>query len=95
MKKIFYGVYASNGLGIYTNYAKYVNDRRFMRGERIKGFSGRDDAVGFAIDGFDSLRGMEKRVHILSNVDDLRLNFFYFHRKESNNRCEGGKYCEN
>ena len=85
MKRKWYGVFALNGLGVYTDYAKFVNDSYYMRGERIKAFREREDAEDFAISGFDDLCGVECRARILLNLEHLYPNYFYFRRKSNEN----------
>ena len=94
MKRKWYGVYAFNGFGIYTNYQKLINDRTYMRGEHIKKFAEQEEAESFATDGFvelNGLNGMDSLLSMVSNIDCLRLNYFYF----SNNKGEANNAAYN
>lgn len=81
MKNKYYGVYASNGLGIYTNYGKFLNDQKYMRSERIKSFKDREGAEDFAVEGFEGINGINCELKGLQNMSEMRLNYFYFQKK--------------
>lgn len=81
MKKKFYGVFASNGMGVYTNYKKLLNDQKFMRSEHLKSFKAMEDAVGFAVEGFEGINGIGCELGGLQDIDEIKLNFFYYRKK--------------
>lgn len=82
MNKKYYGVFASNGLGVYTNYEKFLNDRKFMRSEHMKSFGDREDAKDFALEGFGGINGTGCELKGFQDVDGMRLNYFYFRKKK-------------
>lgn len=77
----FYGAYAWNDVGIYTNYGKLLWDRRFMRGERIKSFEELEEAEAFAVDGFEELHGLGSFSQAFSKEEELQPNYFYFYKR--------------
>ncbi|HBI62924.1 MAG TPA: hypothetical protein DDY31_17255 [Lachnospiraceae bacterium] len=78
MKRIWYGVYANNGLGVYTDGRKLNHDYRYIRGKHVRGFSGQDEAEEYVIDGFASLHGVEVLMTTVPDLGQIRLNYFYF-----------------
>lgn len=78
----YYGAYAFNGLGVYTNYSKLRRDQEYMRGEHIKGFNTKEEAVRFAEEGFSNLQGTDSLMDTVSDDDDLRINWFFFFKKK-------------
>ena len=93
-KKEWYGVYAANGLGIYNSYNKYIGDSIYIRGGHIEGFSDREEAESFAIDGCVSLLGIENCLKIIPESGNLKTNFFYFYKREGEKnagRCDNAR----
>lgn len=81
MKKKFYGVYAENGWGVYSDYGKLVKDRTYMRSEHIRSFDDKEDAEDFALDSFILLHGTASVLEAIPDMDMMKLNYFYFYRK--------------
>lgn len=52
MKK-FYAVIASNGVGIYNDYGKYLCSSRYLRGNNSKGFGQYNDAYDYILNNGD------------------------------------------
>ncbi len=77
----YYGAYAFNGLGVYTNHLKLRRDQEYMRGEHIQGFSTKEEAVRFAEEGFANLQGTDFLMDTIPDDDDLRTNWFFFNKK--------------
>ena len=48
----FYGIYGSNGCGVYTDYEKALKGLSFLNRRNQKCFSNRSDAENFAILGW-------------------------------------------
>lgn len=78
MKRTWYGVYANNGLGIYTDGRKLNHDYRYIRGKHVRGFSGQGEAEEYVIDGFTSLHGVWVLMTTVPDLDQIRPNYFYF-----------------
>lgn len=51
MNNLFYGVYGTNGAGIFTKWARVVDSRPYIKGIRVKKFDNPFDAIDFIIDG--------------------------------------------
>lgn len=51
MDNIFYGVYGTNGAGLYTNWARVVESRPYIHGFHVKKFDNPFDAIEFIIEG--------------------------------------------
>ena len=77
MKK-WYGLFAENGLGVYSNYNKLMHNSKYTRGERVKKFDTQEEAEEYAIDGFISLHGIDALMMTVPDLDALWLNFFYY-----------------
>ncbi len=77
----YFGAYAFNGLGVYTNRSKLRRDQEYMRGEHIQGFNTKEEAVRFAEKGFSNLQGTDSLMDTIPDNDDLRTNWFFFYKK--------------
>lgn len=51
MKNSFYGVYGTNGAGLYTHWAKVMDTKPYVHKFRVKKFDNPFDAIKFIIDG--------------------------------------------
>ena len=86
----WYGVFAANGFGVYSNYGKILADRKFMRSMRLKSFDTRQEAEEFASDGILSLNGADCISDMLSET--FNVNYFYFLKSDKKNNMEETSY---
>lgn len=79
MKKIkWYGVYAENGLGVYSNYARLKRNSMYTQGEHVKSFTTREEAEEYAMDGFLQLHDENILLTTIPDIDELGANYFYY-----------------
>lgn len=80
MTKIYYGVYAWNGVGVYTNYERLEADTQiYIKEAHIERFSSFTDALNYALDGFKNFRRESAQIPY---EDEIKLNYFYYYRKK-------------
>lgn len=77
-RKKWYGVYAENGLGIYSNYARLKRNSQYTLGEHVKSFATREEAEEYAMDGFLQLHDENILLTTIPDTNELGANYFYY-----------------
>ena len=72
----FYGVYGKNGGGVYTNWQRVLDTRRYIDGVKNKAFKSRVEAVSFVIEGLEKDYGVINS-DLLSTAVFEKYNWFY------------------
>ncbi|MCD8378980.1 MAG: hypothetical protein LUC95_01345 [Lachnospiraceae bacterium] len=78
----YYGVYAYNGLGVFSSYAKLMDMRPNLVHEKIRGFCDMEDAEFYAAAGFEGIYGIGKSLELLPGADTFCENHFYYYYPE-------------
>lgn len=68
----FYGVYGTNGGGIYVYWPKLQESQRYIQGFKVKRFQTRDMAVQFVVDGL-------VRDYCVCNENEIQVDLLYGH----------------
>ncbi|MGL5258384.1 MAG: viroplasmin family protein [Proteocatella sp.] len=71
-----YGVYGKNGGGVYTNWQKVLESRRYIDGIKNKAFKSRIEAIAFIIKGLEQDYGVVGEGELSREVFEKR-NWFY------------------
>ena len=71
-----YGVYGKNGGGVYTNWQKVLESRRYIDGIKNKAFKSRIEAIAFIITGLEQDYGVVGEGELSREVFEKR-NWFY------------------
>lgn len=72
----WYGVFAVNGFGIYSDYGKLLVDKKYIRSARLKSFESRRETEEFVEEGIISLKGYDYIKDVLPET--YKTNHFYF-----------------
>ena len=80
MKKKFYAVYGSNGLGIYTDYDKVLMAKKYLgKGFKVKGYADRKEACVDCINGYNNL---QEDMDVWYTEGSLDKNDFTIYKKQ-------------
>ena len=71
-----YGVYGKNGGGVYTNWQKVLESRRYIDGIKNKAFKSRIEAIAFIIKGLEQDYGVVGEGELSREILEKR-NWFY------------------
>ena len=77
----FYGVYGTNGGGIYVYWPKLQESMRYIQGVKVKKFRTRDMAVQYVVDGLVRDYRVCRENEIQVDLLYININFFLYLEK--------------